>query len=355
MGNEPRVLIIDTYYPQFIEELPAPSGDYEEALREVLDLAFGTADFYSRNLNKLGFDAIDIIANHHHLQETWHEEKGDALSASMLEILKEQVNYYNPDIVFCQDLSLLPPDFLRWMKRERGIKLMAQCSCPMPAEENVREFETIFTSFPHYVDAFRKLGVRAVYNPLAFESKVLDRFPNLQKRTYDVAFIGGVGTPSHWSYGMQVLEKIAKEIPNAFFWGYGYDILPARSYVRGKHVGQAWGLSMYSILLKSKIVVNRHGEVALNYANNMKLYETTGCGALLLTDQKSNLHDIFRVGTECLAYSSAEDAVAKIHEMLADDAKREKIAAAGQQRTLADHTYQDRMKTVARIAMEMLR
>ena len=40
---------------------------------------------------------------------------------------------------------------------------------------------------------------------------------------------------------------------------------------------------MYNILSRSKISFNRHINVAENNANNMRLYEATGMGSLLLT------------------------------------------------------------------------
>jgi hypothetical protein len=42
---------------------------------------------------------------------------------------------------------------------------------------------------------------------------------------------------------------------------------------------------MYRVLECSKIVINHHGDVA-PWANNLRLFEATGTGALLLTDWK---------------------------------------------------------------------
>jgi hypothetical protein len=41
---------------------------------------------------------------------------------------------------------------------------------------------------------------------------------------------------------------------------------------------------MYRVLARSGIVVNRLGPVAEGAANNMRLFEATGAGALLLTE-----------------------------------------------------------------------
>ena len=37
-------------------------------------------------------------------------------------------------------------------------------------------------------------------------------------------------------------------------------------------------------------------------ATNMRLFEATGCGAMLITDAKQNLGDLFSVGVEIVAY-----------------------------------------------------
>ena len=71
----PRIIIVDTYYPEVIRrfECDHPEWsdlDYDSHLQAVLDELFGTADFYSRNLRALGWEAIDVIANYPRLQGT---------------------------------------------------------------------------------------------------------------------------------------------------------------------------------------------------------------------------------------------------------------------------------------------
>lgn len=356
MGDrKPRVMVLDTYYPEFVRCLPNPK-DYKTGLQEVLEMSFGTADFYSRNLNLHGLDVIDVIANHLRLQTIWMAEKNKEYNTPQRTVL-HQIEYYKPDVLFCQDLSFFPADYLKAIKNQ-GVRLFAQCSCPMPAEENVRQFEVIFTSFPHYVDKFKQLGVRGVYNKLAFDPIVLER---LMKRgmtdfvpEYDISFIGGVGWPSHWFYGMKVLESVAYTFKNSNFWGYGYDKLPDGMVVKNQHRGEAWGLDMYRILTKSKIVINRHGEVAQGYTNNMRTFEATGCGALLMTEASKNLESFFDPGTEVFSYTSIDDLLKKIDYLLKNEGLRAKIAAAGQSRTHDDHTYFQTMGTVARTIRETL-
>jgi hypothetical protein len=318
---------------------------YQVELDKVLKQSFGTADFYSRALKNLGWEAIDIIANEERLQRLWtHEQNGAG------NVLLAQIADFKPDVVFFQDLSVCNADTLALLKEK--YVLAGQCSCPMPSAKLVCQFDVLFTSFPHYVEQFEALGVRAVYNPLAFDPiVVMGRTIQHAGREIDVAFVGGVGNPSHWKYGMEVLETVAKEIPTSFFWGYGYETLPSNSAIRQRYRGQAWGLRMYEILQQSKIVINRHGEVARGMANNMKLFETTGCGALLLTEDAPNLPEFFAYN-ECAVYKSPKHAVEQIRCLLEDFELRKEISMRGQERTMREHTYSKRMETVSRVLLE---
>lgn len=337
-----RIIIIDTYYPDFLKTLTIdPDSTYQAELDKVLWQSFGTADFYSRGLRAYGWDAIDVIANEERLQRMWAKENHGAG-----DVLLAQIADFKPDVVFFQDLSVCRPEVLAQLKIKYIVA--GQCSCPMPAEEKVKQFDVLFTSFPHYIAKFESLGVRAVYNPLAFDPIItLARTPPPVEREIDVAFVGGVGNPSHWQYGMQVLDKIARRIPTSFFWGYGYDLLSSNSPIRQRYRGQAFGLRMYEILQRSKIVINRHGEVAQGYSNNMRLFEATGCGALLFTENSPNIGDFFN-NDEVVIYHSPDEAVYRIEYFLGDwDDRGLPIAMRGQDRTMRDHTYSKRMKTVS--------
>ncbi len=347
-----RILFVDTYYPDFVKSIPIfrsdPRKKYDAELQRILDLGFGTSDSYSRHLRALGWDCVDVIANHGGLAQLWAEERR-MTDWTLKSVLFAQIAEAQPDIIFMQDLSFLAASELRALQRNHI--LAGQCSCPMPNVDRVQQFDLLLTSFPHYVEKFSQMGVNAHYVPLAFDETMLNRVKSetAGERIHDCVFIGGVGTPSHWNYGMQVLDAIAREIPTSKFWGYGYELLPESSPIRQKWQGPAWGLNMMKIYAQSKIVVTRHGEVAQGYTNNMRVYESTGMGAALLTEQSKNLNDFFQVPIEALAYASPSEAVEGIKNLLRNDDQRRSVANSGQFRTLRDHTYAVRMKQVSEI------
>jgi len=361
-----RMLIIDPYYPAFLtsfyDRFPhLKTAEFSVQKQALIDELFGTADFYSHALTKLGYPAEDVILNAEYLQKQWLSEHSsiqlplpqklsDFLISHLpiisgkiaqnweLKVLNEQIRHFRPDIIYSHNLGYLDPDFLTQIKSQVKL-IVGQIACPLPFWRNFAPYDLIITSFPHYVPMFRRRGIASEYLPLCFEPRVLDKIP-AQKRIYDVTFIGGISR-AH-TQGFKLLNQLADRI-KLDVWGYGKSDLDPSSNLYKYHHGEAWGKDMYKLMLQSKITINRHIDVAQNYANNMRLYEATGCGALLITDHKDNLGQLFKVGKEVIAYRNMVDLVAKIRYYSAHADQRREIAASGQSRTLRDHTYNVRM------------
>ena len=366
-------LIADTYYPGYLSAFYARhsvalEAAYDDCLRELLAQGFGTADFYSRNLRALGCEAVDIVANDEILEEKWLGEHAHARSSRRTirsrlasfarpqrrrtarewpvrpEALVPYVRQQRPDVLYVQNLSLCDPEVIDSLRDSVGL-VVGQIASRLPDERYLHACDLILTSFPHYVERFRAMGIDSEYFRIGFEPTVLDRLTPLPN-TYDTVFVGGV-SEFHIA-GNAALETLAAQV-GVDVWGYGIDSLPADSPLRARYHGEAWGMDMYAIFSNARIVVNRHGEIAENYANNMRLYEATGVGAFLITDHKDNLGELFEVGTEIESYRDADELVEKVRYYLDHDEERLRIARAGQARTLRDHTYLQRMKELEEI------
>ena len=156
-----------------------------------------------------------------------------------------------------------------------------------------------------------------------------------------MSFVGGISR--HHNKAIPLLERLARETGIQFF-GYGAESLEPGSAIVARHRGEVWGLEMYRTLARSRVTLNRHINVAENYANNMRLYEATGVGAMLLTDRKDNLGELFQVGREVVDYQSPDEAIELIRYYGEHAEEAAAIARAGQQRTLREHTYARRME-----------
>lgn len=337
-----KVLILDVLYPEFLRTVSIDSNStYECELAKIMEQQFGTSDFVSSSLNQLGWQAADIIVNCEELQDLWRREHG-MHDYDDWNVLAAQIFEIQPDILFLQDLSIGIPAMYD------GV-IVGQCSCRFPEEKDLRKCDIIFSSIPSHVEHFNSMGIRSIFLPLAFEPSVLAKQP---ERDLDVVFIGGLGHKSYWKAGVELFERIAEEIGDRFIW-YGYTTGPISEKLQLRWRGFAWGREMYRRYQRAKIVVNRHGEISRGATNNLRTFEATGAGALLLTEASSNLADFF-ASNECVAYSSPEDAIMKIRYYLENDSERAAIAARGQKRTFRDHTYAKRMQTVSNVLSECL-
>jgi spore maturation protein CgeB len=370
-----RVLVVDTYYPAFLEshyaERPGLSErSHAEQLASLIDRGFGTADAYSHYLRECGHEARDTIVNCLPLQQAWARDHDATLlrllgplasaptragvatrHALLHAVALAQIRAFRPDVVYAQDLWFFSRRELEMLSR-RGVFVAGQIASPAPSEDLLRGYDLLLTSFPHFVQRFRALGVDSEYLKIAFDRRVSDRLaargvstaPESQ-RPHDTVFVGGVNPAVHRE-GTQLLEEVA-ERAGLEIWGYGADALPPSSPLRRGHRGEAWGLDMFAVLADAKIAVNRHIDAAEGHANNMRLYEATGAGALLVTDRGSNLSELFEPGREVVVYDDADDLVEKVRYYLAHDDERLAIARAGQARTLREHTYAHRIAELA--------
>jgi hypothetical protein len=389
-----KFLILNWDYPAFLSHLYRGNpGLHRQSYAQQRGVRaaslFGVADFYSSNLRRLGHEAWDVHVNNAFSQAAWVRQQGlrtqhskatmrqlrgalqygrrlaartplrllKPLLRPVLEsldtwrdgILAAQIRYYQPDVLLNQAMHVVDGQFLRAMKGYVRL-LIGQLAAPVPNIRDLGVYDLVISSLPNIVEYFRSLGVPSALHRLAFEPAVLQR---LGPRTPEipVSFVGSL-SPEHRER-VDLLERLCAAVDLAV-WGPGVDGLTRGSQIRSHYRGPAWGIDMYEILQSSKITVNHHIGVAERYANNMRLFEATGVGTLLVTDQKANLEQLFEPGKELLAFRTPEECSEMIGYYLAHDADRGAVARAGQQRTLREHTYYQRMQELVAVAQRYL-
>jgi hypothetical protein len=312
-----------------------------------MDRHFGTADAYSHYLRPLGVHAHEVIANCEPLQAAWAREHGFRPTwrlrrlAPGEQLVAAQADAYEADVVYLQNVGYLSPRAHGQLGRRR--LLAGQLASEAPPSIQLEPLDLVLTSFPHFVG---RLPVHTEYFRIGFDPRVLDRIEPAEVPA-GVAFVGSLGRGQH-GRGMDVLAAAAERV-ELDVWGTGVDEWASDSPIRRRHRGEAWGIDMYGVLAGARIALNRHIDVAEDYANNMRLYEATGVGTLLLTDAKRNLGELFEVGREVVAYEGAGDLVDRVRHYLQHEDERAAIAAAGQRRTLDEHCYARRMEELTTI------
>jgi spore maturation protein CgeB len=371
--NTKSILIVDTYYPAFLHSICADQAHlngYDDIHEELMSYSFGTSDAYSSGLKKLDWIANEVVPNYHLIQKAWGHEHSRHLWASLDRVppsyiasvplvrdiwsqlptlhrmLEHQILTIDPTVVYFQDLNFTSPGLLTRL-RKQGRLVVGQIASPLPPPSRLRMFDMILSSLPNQIEQIRSAGVVSEFLPIAFDQRVLQRVPQPDERDIPVSFVGGIS--KFHDTTIPLLDEVHAKCPELQIFGYGAETLKHHPNLGNIHNGERWGLNMYKTLMRSKATLNRHISISGEYANNMRLFEATGSGTLLITDYKKNLHEYFDIGTEVLAYKSISEAADMAMWASNNPIKADAIAKRGQQRTLNDHTYDARMVQLDRI------
>ncbi len=367
-----RILVADTVYPGFLAWLYnefAPGladKSYAEQVETQVQGFFHTAGAWRPALEERGHEVMEVTANNPPQQVRWMAENDRLGLAKTLcdgftfggytlpqrqelswerAFVAEQVRAFRPDVLLCANLYLFDDDFLASVDGCYG-KAIGQHAAVMP-RNSLSRYDAIISSLPNQVAAFRAAGIRAELIGLAFDERLLPHL-GAPERTHDLAFIGSVS--GHHVGRAHFLAELARQRTIDFWgdlrWPEGVD---TRNLSLNLNPA-VFGLPMYRTMATCRMVLNYHLDAAGEFANNLRLFEATGVGAVLVTDRKTNLADYFEPDVECIAYDSAAEALAKIAELEADPKACAAMAAAGQARTLRDHGYRNRVDQLLALA-----
>lgn len=375
-----RFLIIDSDYPVFVRSLyegrPGLEREpYAVQLQARTDSLFGVTSFYAANLRALGHEADEVHLNLEPLQRAWASEHGVHVphaepvhrrlglrlglprrraKGQLERILEAQVRSTRPDVLLVQDVPAVDPRFLRSLKAHVGLLAGEHAATPIQHDAGALSvYDLVVSSFPPTVEALRRQRIEAARLRLGFEPGVLETVPDAPRRPVAI-FVGSLFRRVHGSR-IDLLEEVASRLGDSFeLWTDSVDGLATDSPLRARHRGPAWGRAMYRVLRESAVTLNEHGSIA-PHANNLRLYEATGVRTALVTDWKPDLGELFEVGREVAAYRDADECVRLVERYLADEGEREALAQAGQLRTLAEHTFRQRMEELVELVAPRVR
>lgn len=106
---------------------------------------------------------------------------------------------------------------------------------------------------------------------------------------------------------------------------------------------QLYGKEMLSTLSKYICTLNVHAKFAKKRSANMRLFEAASVGTCLITENFSNLKDLFIPDYEILTYSSKEECQEKIKFCLENPYKAHDIGIKARKRAMQNHRYIDRI------------
>ena len=368
------------------------SLSYQEHKKLLLDDTTEFVAAYIKNFCKIGIEADCVVCNDNQLQRKWSKER-NLDPDKKWDILFDQINTFIPDVLWIENLSYVTPGFLKHLRNEiPAIKLIAANHCsPFNSKvlESLSEVDFVITCTPGLKTSIENLGRKSYLVYHGFDSDLLQRTKaQTNAQLNDFIFSGSLITGGDFhTQRLRLIERILEEkVPIGLYVNlektyrikakqslYHFSQLVnkiglGKSFERFQILkyGKTWvdsysdtlmshkkppvfGIDMLELFMRSKIVLNFHIGVAGDYAGNMRMFEVTGVGSCLLTDNKKNMPELFNIDSEVVVYANEEDCVAKVKWLLDHEDEREKIALAGQKKTLQYHTVENRCKTIVEI------
>lgn len=390
-----RLLKIGVYYPAYLEQFYAPHHDlaaqpYAAQHAALINDCFGSSDFWTRALAQLGYETCDLVANAEPLQKSWAREHNFTFDETnwLFDITAAQVKDFRPDVIIVADYSTVTAAFLRHLRDLcPSVRLvLGWCGAPYSDGAVFGECDVVLSCVPELVEHFRGHGHRSRHVNHAFEPRVLEKINATAAPTADFSFLGSIVKSNQFHLEREkILARLMAET-NLQIWSEAAPpSLPQRaaamrvgglarraarfllggtsktslsSSVDARVARRArpplFGLAMFQQLHDSRVALNTHIDISPASASNMRLFEATGVGTCLLTDWKANLPELFEPDAEVVSYRDAAECVEKVKYLLEHEAERRSIAAAGQRRTLREHTFEARAAQIDAIVCEEL-
>ncbi|MEO7082850.1 MAG: glycosyltransferase [Gemmatimonadaceae bacterium] len=346
----------------------------------------------SRYLTDYGHEVTEIYTDVPPLQRAWAREHGLEYPAidPIRRLAFEQIRECQPDVLYIQDLRTLDTAFIREARsRFPCIKIVTGFICsPSYDLDTLCALTFVLTCTREYLAEFKAAGATVYFAQHVFDPHQLELLDMTAPRTRDIVFSGSLfrHQHGHWereavleamagfpgleifcpqadlsyrrdladtalrcgAYAMQralqaagVSHDARRTLPvigRAATWP-GWPMRQLNRHLQHFMKPPVFGVDMLEALRSARVCLNvvDHKEAA-----NWRLFEVTGVGSCLLTSYRDNMSELFEPDTEAVLYKSPAECRERARWLLDHPADAERIAAAGHQRTLRDHTYAKR-------------
>jgi hypothetical protein len=406
-----RYLYLTTVYPAYAAQFYAKRPDLVHAShatqRAALDGdAFAWNGAWGEPLATLGHELMEVTGNLRPLQRAWAAEHGVRWTPAWQKTVPlAQCAAFQPEVLLLDDLREYSAQWIDALRARVPClrAVIGLMGSPSHDWGTIRACDAILAITQSYTEAVRREGGRALFFRHAFNSASAATLPS-SATPRGISFCGNIqrGVDGHIrraQFFHDVLSRVPLElyIPNGsisrardltataarrvlYYATRGLDRIgvPRDAVRRLPVIGRAtawqsapvtavdpilrpymrpplFGRAMLQKLVDSFATVNIHGDAAGSEAVNMRLFEATGVGTCLLTDWMPSLAQVFDPEKEVVSFRSADEFVDRVRWLNENPDARDEIARAGQQRTLRDHTFFQRVHDLDALAQEVIR
>jgi spore maturation protein CgeB len=393
-----KLLKLASLYPSYIERwrkaLPpdARSLTYQQLLELLMEDCFAWADFWSLAFRIKGWECRDVLIGVHELDQAWIRENGTQnTQLSSFEVAVQQVKAFEPQLIFIDDFALLTPEQIDRLRVEAPqAKLISWCGAPYAQHlESLRRVDGVLSNIPRVIESLQADGHTAAHVHHAFSSVAFERVKKWSiargpAPVIPFSFFGQIvrGRNQH-GRRERLIKRLVKESPleihcsmaeisllKSMFkhgiktvlhpfthlLGVNQDkpVFPIDFELRPRLRLPAYGREFLDALGRSQLTLNSHIDLSRDFASNMRLFEATGMGACVLTENQSNLKELFEPDLEVVTYDSDEECLEKALYLIRHPTECSKIGIAAQRRVMREHQFENRLDAFERFAIGLM-
>lgn len=219
--------------------------------------------------------------------------------------------------------------------------------------------DIFFTMSEGLVDEFRKINPNGFWLTQAFEPSFFEikEITLKDKKTFsaDVAFVGNLGSKSQYIPRRKYLECVVDEDFDFKWWGpkipVKFSTIPLIISKLGRAYGGQfiWGESYAKVAKLSKIFLAFDSMPHIRKSMSARMYTAVGCGAFYMCRHVEGIEDVMLPDKEIVTFHNEDEMLEKIKYFLNREDERQKIAKAGRERILREHTYDIRIRQMIEI------
>ncbi|MBU1863550.1 MAG: glycosyltransferase [Candidatus Omnitrophica bacterium] len=346
-----KILLLWRYYQEYLSYLYAKHPEmeklgFDEHRQGIFSDHFGWPVEMMHHMNKKGICAELIVVNEKKLQKKWASENGfNEFTETRWEkqIVFEQIKRFKPDIIWIGALFDYCGEFVKSISSYCQ-KAIIWVGSPFIEKIDATGISVLLTENPNTLAAMHNQFEHVIVTKPGFSEDILHTIGAVKKK-YDLSFIGGI-SPQHTrrvsllasliknNIDIKIFADIRKNSRSKNDTCYTNDV----AIIETVNEGPVFGLDMYRAMSASRVALNVHIDVAVNNAGNMRMFESTGTGACLLTEYARNINELFIPDEEILTYKNQDTLIDVIKKKIKNPDEVDAIAHAGQKRTLSQYT-----------------
>ncbi|GJQ62976.1 MAG: hypothetical protein SCALA702_20290 [Melioribacteraceae bacterium] len=358
-----KLLQVHTFYHPYLNFLyESNSGlseqSYEEQNEKLIYDGFSGSHMIAPHLKSIGYDAWLVIANALPAQMRWMKENGIPLQNkdnAVYEIVFRQIEKFKPDVLYLSDPITFDSRFVKILPYKPKL-VLGWRAASIPPQSDFTEFDLMLSNHRESIEEAVKRGVKATERFSPGMPSFIMETTKATPKNFDIVFSGQVS--EEHKKRRALLETIVKlcEINPQIKLGLFIPEMhgPIPESLRKYNFGARWGMDMYKALASGKIVFNAHIDLVSNEAANMRMFETTAVGSLLLTERYDNINTFFEPDKEIGVYGDEKEMIEKIAYYLENQEILQTIAENGQKRCMRDHSMVNRISIYEAIIRKYL-